>query len=155
MLRKLITVVALVGALALSGCEMFNPIGPIIQIGIMWKQGEATKYYNTDQATLLKATKDALTELDLPVTREEADGHTVYLRAGTDDRFKVKVTHVNNKVSKLSIRVNVMGDKPFAELVFRHVDGKPGVRQFVSVEELNCAVEDQPPRKVGNRLHRK
>lgn len=128
--------------LVATGCGLFNPIGPILQIGIAWIEGEAHKYYNTEHSVLIQATKDALKELEFPI-QEESDNDNVYrIVAGDEgsDRFKIKVTNVRHNVTKLSIRVNIMGDKPYAEMIYRHVDKRPGVKTFISVAKLNEAV---------------
>jgi hypothetical protein len=171
MIRYLVAFALFLGTAAMTGCEMFNPIGPLIQLGIYWKEGEAHKYYQTDHDTLYRSTLAALKDLDIPVNSEEKDGNTIYIRAGgkvavsdeggprgagpvnlqSDDRFKIRVVKVNEKVSKLSIRVNTFGDKPFAELVYRNIDARPGIRCFQSTEELNDAV-DNPRRFKGHRL---
>lgn len=139
MFRKML--MAFVFTVTALGCEGINPLGPILQIAVMWKQGEATKYYNTEQRQILAATRAAFEELGLPITSESEDGRTINMMVGDDDQFKVKVVAVRDKVTKLSIRVNTFGDRPYAEMVFRHVDKQDGVEQFMSVDELNEAVD--------------
>ncbi len=134
MWKRLLILIALL--LPLAGCGPFNPVDPLINIGIMWFEGEAVKYYNTDEATLERALKGALKELDLAVTKEERKGDTFYVTAGDKARFHIKLTTVRFTTTKLSIRVNVMGDKPYAEMVYRHVDAQPGVKQYVTAEHL-------------------
>jgi hypothetical protein len=138
MLRNTI-LAALLAACCAGGCEFINPIGPITSIGIMWFEGEASKYYNTDQATTLKALKQALKELELTVTEERVDGKTthVYVKEKGADKFHCKVIYVKPHTTKVYIRVNVMGDKPYAELVYRHIDSQPGVKTYNSVKTLN------------------
>jgi len=46
-------------------------------------------------------------------------------------------------VTKLSIRVNTWGDRPYAEMIFRHVDREEGVKDFVTVKELNTALQER------------
>jgi hypothetical protein len=150
MLKWILAAFLLVGVV---GCEFIAPIGPIVQLGIMWVEGEAHKYYNTDQETIHQATLVALKELDLVVNKEESsnDGETIYINAGDKDRFKIKIHAVREKTTKLSVRVDIMGDKPYAEMLYRHVDKQKDVVQFVTVEELNTALEDQPrrdPRRI-------
>ena len=42
--------------------------------------------------------------------------------AGENDRFKISIKHVEPEISLLKIRVNFMGDKPYAELFYKKVD---------------------------------
>jgi hypothetical protein len=137
MWKRLALVILFILQITMLGCKGLNPIEPLIQIGIMWKHGEASKYYATDQETIIKATKAVLTKFTLPILEEKRNGDTYYIRAGDDDRFKIKIESVKSNITKLSIRVNIMGDKPFAELIYRHVDQQSGVRQFATNAELN------------------
>lgn len=129
--------------LVVSGCAYFMAIGPIVQLGIMWIEGEAHKYYNTDLPTMVGAVKAALKELELPITHEEKKGNTVYMKAGNKDRFGIKLHMVRPKTTKLSIRVNIMGDKPYTEMIYRHVDKQTGVEQFVTLTDLNNSLESR------------
>lgn len=141
-MKKLVLALILAFACVFStSCGIINPISPITQIGIMWIEGEAHKYYNTDRETIYKAVKNVLAELDLPITEEEDKGDYIYIVADAGDRFKIKIREVRENITKLSIRVNIMGDKPYAELIYRHVDRQPGVMDFYSVEELNKALQ--------------
>lgn len=143
MFKKYLAAVMLVLALGFTGCELFNPIGPIIQIGVMWMEGEAHKYYNTDQDTIHIAVKEVLQDLEFPIVRETNEGDYYYIVADAGDRFKIKIREVRHNVTKLSIRVNTMGDRPYAEMIYRHVDRQSGVKDFVSVEELNTALDER------------
>ena len=49
--------------------------GPIITGIIMWKQGEARKYYNEELLTIYHATKNSLKELNHKITKENATHH--------------------------------------------------------------------------------
>lgn len=153
MKKWLTLVLMLVVFSGVVGCPYLAPIGPIVQLGVMWVEGEAHKYYNTDQLTIYGATKTALAELDLAITEEYTEGDTIYVKAGDKDRFKIKIHAVRENTTKLSIRVDFMGDKPYAEMLYRHVDAQKDVVQFVSVEELNTAMEDSP-RPNERRLRR-
>ena len=128
--------------LFLLGCASFDPISPLIQIGVYWMEGEAHKYYHTEQSVLLPALRATLIELDLSIFKEEQKGDTTYIKAGDDDRFKIKVHAVRAETTKVSIRVNTFGDKPYTEMIYRHLDAQPGVEQFVSIEELQAAMRD-------------
>ena len=120
-----------------SGCQYFNPIGPIISIGVYWVQGEAHKYYNTDYATTEKALINALAELKIPIRKQNPGSSKTVITAGDGDRFSIKIIQVKPEITKISIRVNIFGDHPFAELIYRHVDSQPGIKQFANLETLN------------------
>lgn len=125
------------------GCDMFNPIGPIVQLGVMWAKGQASKYYNTDQETIHIAVKTVLQDLEFPITEESDEGEYVWILADADKQFKIKIREVRHNVTKLSIRINTWGDQPYAEMIFRHVDRENGVKDFVTVRELNTALQER------------
>ena len=141
MLKKL-AIVLVVTCLFFTGCAIpFNPLGPIIDIGIMWVEGEAHKYYNCDKDTMYRAVRNVLNDMEYPIIEEEKAEDKDYIKAGEEDRFKIKIVKIRHNVTKLSIRINIMGDVPYAELIYRKVDQQPGVQQFQTAEELNKAVE--------------
>lgn len=144
MVQKLLKIAMLV--LIMIGCSNVNPLGPIMTIGILWHQGEAQKYYAAEHEDLIQATKNVLEKFKLPIISEEVKENTFFIKAGDDDKFKIKIVAVRENVSKLAIRVNTFGDKPYAELIFRHVDEQPKIQQFASLNELNDAMEKQPRR---------
>lgn len=146
MSKKLFAAIAITISFFTLGCSFLSPIGPIMQLGIMWYEGEAQKYYATPQEKIHYAVKDVLAEFKFPIKQESVSGETIYIKAGDDDRFKIKITSVRENVTKLSIRVNIMGDKPYAEMIYRHVDKRQGVEQFASLKELNNAVDKQKRR---------
>lgn len=137
---------------AVTGCDIFNPIGPIIQLGVFWSQGEAHKYYNTDQDTMVSAVKATLRDLDFAILEEgpyddyywikATDGSQVSVNGEmVESHFKIKVREVKVNITKLSIRVNTFGNRPYVEMIYRHVDKQPGVEQFTTAKGLNAAYE--------------
>ena len=149
-MNKLVSLV-LFGVLCLTGCQYLSPIGSIISIGVMWLNGEGQKYYEADQDAIYKAVIQAAADLDFMVVDEERKGDTIHLsiddkavldrKAGSSNRFHIKITKIQHNVTKLSIRLNFWGDKPYAELIYKKVDQSPGVKSFLTVKQLNEAVE--------------
>lgn len=127
----------------ISGCVALAPIGPIVSLGIAWVNGEASKYYACEFETIHIAVKNVLQEFKIPIIEEKTEEDSVFIKAGDDDKFKIKIIPTREGITKLLIRVNVMGDKAYAEMLYRHVDQQPGVRQFASLQELNTAMERQ------------
>jgi len=106
-------------------------ISPIVTGVIMWKDGEAHKYYNEEAHTLYRATKTSLKELDHPIIKEEPyrDGG-YYIVAGEGDKFKITIRQVKPHITEVKIRINFMGDKPYAELVYRQIDSNTNTIDF-------------------------
>lgn len=107
----------------LAGCTVEPFIGPIVSGVTMWYNGTAHKYYNEESNTLYRATKVALKELNHPIITDEStrDGGR-YLVAGDGDRFKITIRQVKPHITEVKIRINFLGDKPYAELVYSQID---------------------------------
>lgn len=133
------------------GCEILSPISAIVELGIKWKEGEAQKYYATPQDQIYRSLKIVLDDLSIPITNESTDENVISIKAGDDDKFKINVISVRDKVTKLTIRVNFMGDKPYAEMLFRNIDKQKGVEQFTTVAQLNNSLKNQSRKKIFNR----
>jgi hypothetical protein len=114
-----------------AGCGAEMIIGPIISGIVMWKNGEATKYYDADSKLLYHASKRVCKELAYSIARDDEpkDGQ-YYFVAGENNRFKIKITEVQKDISSVKIRVDFMGDKPYAELFFKHLDEEISVINF-------------------------
>ena len=79
----------------------------------------------------------------MPIISTSVSGNIIYIKAGDDDRFKIKIIAVREKVTKLAIRVNTFGDKPYVEMIYRHVDKEKNVEQFATAVMLNNAMTKQ------------
>jgi hypothetical protein len=156
MFNKMFLAISLFLCLGMTGCEFFNPIGPIIQIGIMWIEGEAHKYYNTSDEAILAATKTVLRDLEFSIVEETKEEDYYWIKAVDNSRvttlangetvastFKIKIREVKENITKLSIRVNTFGDHPYVEMIYRHVDKQPGIIQFTTSRELNAAYHER------------
>ena len=117
----------------LSGCgvgpEIF--ISPIVTGVVIWIQGEAHKYYANDSDTLYRATKRSLNQLNIPIKRDDPpkDGN-YYIIAGEGERFKIKIKRIHPEITKVSVRINIMGDKPYAELLYKQIDNQVRIIVF-------------------------
>ena len=108
---------------AIAGCagpEIF--IGPAVTGVIYWINGEAHQYYENDAETLYRATKRAMVKLGLKITKDNLKNNTHYLQAGDRNRFSVTIQNVDKKVGRINIRINFMGDKDYAELIYKKID---------------------------------
>lgn len=116
-----------------SGCERkaaIDPISPIINFYLAWKDGEAAAYYNCDEQSAYNAVKRALVDLKYNVASDEATSYGHYIAAGNSNKFKIKITRVETNITKISIRINFMGDKPYAELIYSKIEPQLNVIVF-------------------------
>lgn len=122
-MKKLLIFLTLL-SLSLSGCAVAPFIvSPIVTGVVMWHNGEAHKYYNEEARTLYRATKIALKELNHPITKDQPDQDGGFLLvAGDKDRFKIVIRQVKPHITEVKVRINFMGDKPYAELLYSQID---------------------------------
>ena len=106
-------------------------LGPIISGVIIWKNGEAHKYYGYDSDVLYRASKRALNEMNFPIKLDDPpkDNH-FYLESGKNNTFKITILYIKSNVSKLSVRVDFMGNKPYAELFYKKVKNQLHIIKF-------------------------
>lgn len=141
-MKKLLILMCLFN-IFLSGCAAAPfVLTPVVTGVVMWSEGEAHKYYNEELGTIYRSAKKSLRELDLQITEEKTtENGGYYLVAGDKDRFKVTIRQVKPHICEVSIRINFMGDKPYAELVYTQIDlntntiefdeeGKPAKNKF-------------------------
>jgi hypothetical protein len=89
-----------------------------IDFYLVWKDGEAHKCYDYDVFIIRNSVIMALEEMKIPIT-ELGDNKII---AGEKERFKIKIEKIQSNITKLSVRINFMGDKPYAELLYQLVD---------------------------------
>ena len=104
---------------------------------IFWKNGEAQKYYQYDSVIMRHAVERALKKLNLPIKENkevkpvrDKYGANYYLYATSNSRFKIKVYSTEKGITKVSIRVNTLGDKPYATLIYEEIDRQASVIDF-------------------------
>jgi hypothetical protein len=118
-----------------TGCTAATLISPIVTGVVMWKDGEAHKYYNEDTHTLYRATKLSLKELDQTILKDgflpdSTKNSGYFIIAGENDKFKITIRKVKPHVSEVKIRINLMGDKPYADLIYRQIDSNTSTIDF-------------------------
>ena len=150
-MKKILLILVIVTCLStLVSCSAVTPLagaaGGIVNATIFWYNNEGRKYYEYDADTVHKAALQALNKLDQPImsdTKKE-------IKAGTKDRFKIKIEETQPNITQLKIRINTLGDKEMGELFFKYVDDQLNVVQF------NPPTENTPlqPEKSRRRFRR-
>ena len=118
-----------------SGCFLApvaeTVIAPLTTGVIAWKNADAYKYYNQEPDILYRSMKLALAKLDHQIIQDcKLEDGTYYILAGKKDSFKIHIRKVENNISEILIRVNFLGNKPYAELIFHNVDENLNVINF-------------------------
>ena len=133
-MNKLMIFIILSVSLVGCGAELLiSPLSSVIVGGVItWKEGEAHKYYNYKSDTLYRAVVRTADELNYPTIQNKPGQEGDYtLIVGNNDKFKIKVKKVEEYMTLVSIRVNLMGDKPYAILFYEKLD-----------EQVNCIEYD-------------
>lgn len=105
------------------GCSVIPIlVSPIITGVTVWNAGEAKRYYNENCTSLCRSVKAALNELNMPIKKDSIYKNSRYLVAGENDKFKILISQANPHITEVKIRVNFLGDKPYAELLFNQID---------------------------------
>lgn len=126
-MKKIFLVFLLIGAI--SGCSFLSPfmlISPIIQGYIMWKDGEATKYYRLEPYQTYHFLKIVLNDLGHKIITDEIqkNGSFYIVSQSKNHKFKINVVNADIGITALKIRIDFMGDKPYAELIYHNLDQK-------------------------------
>jgi len=88
-------------------------------------------YYGYDSDVIYRAAKRALNEMNFPIERDDPpEDADFYLIAGKNNTLKITVLNIDPNVSKLSVRVDFMGNKPYAELFYKKVDQQLHIIRF-------------------------
>ena len=98
-----------------------------------WSEGEAETYYAYDAPTMYRACKRVAREMEIPLTKDNppnAKGDAYIVCKTKNDTFKISVEHVEDDISVVKIRLNFMGDKPYAELFYKNLDDEVSIIEF-------------------------
>jgi hypothetical protein len=124
---KLITLL-LVNA-SLSGCIAFSflPFLPVMGSAyegyVVWKSGEATKYYAFDLDTTYRAVMQAATHLKLEATLMKSSPEEGYsLETKGNVPMHIEISPLEKSVTAVVIKISIFGDKHYVELFYSLVD---------------------------------
>lgn len=113
-----------------AGCTAAPLFAPIVTGVVMWKDGEAHKYYNEEVHTVYRAVKTSLKELDHPILSDEQKDGGYYIVSGNEDKFKITIRQIKPHITEVKIRINIMGNRPYAELVYHQIDSNTNTINF-------------------------
>jgi len=121
--------------LIFAGCEVLTPlaISTITYGYTKWADGEAETYYAYDSPTMYRACKRVAREMNIVITKDDppdTKGNAYIVCKTENDTFKISIEHVEESISVVKIRLNFMGDKPYAELFYKNLDDEVSVIEF-------------------------
>jgi hypothetical protein len=108
----------------LTGMEAALPVvGATYQGYVVWKRGEATKYYAFDPETTYRAVMKAAAQLKLGTTVTKSLPKEGYaLETGGTVPMRIEIKPVEQGVTSVIINIATFGDKNYVELFYRLVD---------------------------------
>lgn len=163
-MKKISFLLLLLAVLFTGGCGsaslFLGGAGAVVQGYIYWKEGEAHKYYQYDADIMYKATKRALDKMNLPIKEDKLvpaakshrgtiPGHRMI--ATSNNKFKIKIISREKNVTEIAIRIDFMGDKPYAELIYAHIDRQVTMVEFPDKPDQKPDKKPNPPTKHRRR----
>mgnify|MGYP003339515893 FL=1 len=118
-----------------SGCFLAPvaemAISPITTGVIAWNNSYASKYYNQEIIIIHRSLRNSLKKLNHTVISDirKKDG-SYYIVAGSKDRFRIEIKNAQENITEVVIHVNLFGDKPYAELIYKEIDANLDVIDF-------------------------
>lgn len=117
------------------GCEALPFVGPAVQAYVQWKDGEGHMYFKVDKTVAYNALKRTLVELNYQIIEDTVSRNgDYYILAKNKSKFKIKVTGTTDDISCVSIRVNIMGDKDYANLIYDRLSRQMNVVDFSTIK---------------------
>jgi hypothetical protein len=115
-----------------NGCNFVPSLAsPIVTGVVAWKSGQAHKYYEFNYHIMRDVVVRSLQELNIEIINEDFFQEKCYkITAGKDDKFKIKISEVKHGICRVSIRINFMGDKEYAELLYKQIDKQTNIIIF-------------------------
>lgn len=117
-------------AMSISGCGTEILISPIVTGVVHWVNGESHKYYENESDVIYRSTKHALRELDQEIKKDVLNDNQYEIIAGNENRFAITIEKADKNITRLNIRINYLGDKEFAELIYSKVDQQIDIIEF-------------------------
>jgi len=114
-------------AISFNGCIALTPLkavaGPLIDAYVIWRDGEAHKFYYYDSKVVYRAARRASIKMDMEIEKTLPPNKKDYkFVAGGNNKFKIHIEHYDLNITRLNVRINFLGDKQFAELFYSLVD---------------------------------
>jgi hypothetical protein len=128
----------------LSGCAVI-PFLPFVSVMgsayegyVVWKSGEATKYYAFDLDTTYRAVMRASDQLKIEATLIEStpkEGYSLEIKGNVPMHIDILPLEKNVSVTTVVIRIPIFGDKQYVELFYKLVDDNLPKREAVGKEK--------------------
>jgi hypothetical protein len=126
MLKKIIWSTCLFFAVnTIGGCTVlpFIPIvGTVYDGYVGWKGHQAVKYYAEDVGTIQRAVMQSSQQLHLKIIQKSKDASGRSLELKCKEPLQIEILPFEKKITKVMIKINLGGDKQFAEFFYHKID---------------------------------
>jgi len=123
LLTLLLVSTLLSGCAALPCLSFFPFMGTAYEGYVVWKSGEATKYYAFDLDTTYRAVMQASDQLKLEATLIKSapkEGYSLETKGNVP--MHIDILPLGKSVTTVAISIPTFGDKHYVELFYRLVD---------------------------------
>ena len=124
------TLIFLIFMIFFSGCQFVPLFSPIITGIIIWKEGQAQKYYEINTSIMYRCVKNSLHDLNIKITKDQKNKNGYYLQAENKDTFYIHIYYVKKDVSNVAIRINTFGNKSYTELIYQKIDSNMDIINY-------------------------
>lgn len=116
------TLLLLIGTLSLSGCAAAVGAAAGGAGTYAYLNGRLKEVENHPQSTVIKATKAALEDLKLPITKETDDGneHTIVAHSA-DDKITIYLLRQTDNTTEITISVGLLGDEKYSQMILDRI----------------------------------
>ena len=137
-LSSLFFVTALLSGCATLPCLSFLPLtGSAYEGYVVWKSGEATKYYAFDLDTTYRAVMRASDQLKLEATViKSAPKERYSLETKGNVPMHIDILPLEKSVTTVVISIPTVGDKHYVELFYRLIDDNLPKKAAVGKEKI-------------------
>ena len=78
---------------------------------------------NATMAETITATRQALNDLNLPISREDPDGnHYLFVAHSRKDKVTIELEKETAQVTNVEITVGTFGDESYSRLILQHIE---------------------------------
>jgi glucan 1,3-beta-glucosidase len=152
----LFLVIIMVAPFLVSGCAiapLISFVGAAYQGYTVWKGSEATKYFNHDLETTYQAVKQSATQMKLGTSTLPPLGMGYALETNGENPLQINVLPVEKNVTKVTIRISLLGDKQFTEYFYKTVEDNLAKKALSVKDKTPIATEmNVPANKIFHGL---
>lgn len=124
-MQKKLSLGILLGAILLSnsGCVAFLIGGGAGAGTVAYLKGELKSVVEASLEKTYQASREALEDLEFPVTSGQKDAFSAELtaRGGNDKKIEINLKKISEKITEIKIRIGIFGDESLSQLILERI----------------------------------